>query len=144
MRSSASRTGSSCAAKCPKVTDLRVTSPGLTMSKQANGSRTGTLKVSVDNRAGFATPDRVVLRVGVPESWKATATGCTVRPGGPLPCTLPIIAKGATRTATIALTAPAGSLPATAELYVSAETEDGGSYPSKVVQRPAVVPITRS
>jgi aryl-alcohol dehydrogenase-like predicted oxidoreductase len=36
--------------------------------------------------------------------------------GWPLPCTLPVIAKDATSTVTIALTAPAGSLPTTAGL----------------------------
>lgn len=128
----------------PKFTDLRATSNGLTMTEQANGSRTGTLTVTIRNEAAFATPDRVLLQVGVPGSWKATATGCTVGTGQPLPCTLPAMPKGATRTVTLTLTAPAGSLPATAQLYLSSATEDGGTYPATTDRRAPEVPITRS
>jgi hypothetical protein len=128
----------------PKFTDLRTTSTGLKMTKQTNGSWKGVLTVTVHNEAGFATPDRVVLRVGVPGSWKATATGCTVGQGQPLPCALPAVAKGADRTVTVTLTAPAGSLPTSAQLYVDSETEGGGAYPAKTVRPPTNVPVSQS
>ncbi|NMO55272.1 hypothetical protein HH310_29320 [Actinoplanes sp. TBRC 11911] len=118
----------------PKVTDLRVSSDGVPMTKQADGTWKGTLTASVHNVAGFATPDRVQLGIRASGTWRATAAvGCTIDPDGlqPMICTMPAMAKGATRTVTVTLTAPAGTLPTTAELHAACVTEDGAGYPAK-------------
>jgi hypothetical protein len=130
----------------PKVTDLSATSPDLAMTKQADGTWRGTLKVTVRNATAFATPGQIRLYTGVPGTWQATASGCTLAPDGtqPLECTLPAVAGHASRTATLTLTAPAGTLEARCQLWVSAVDPDGASYPDVNPDRgPATVPVTK-
>lgn len=115
----------------PKATDLSATSKGLTMTKQTDGTWRGTLSVTVRNAAAFVTPGQVRLMVGVPGTWTATASGCTLAPDGtqPIECTLPAVAKRAARTVTLTLTAPTGNLDARCQLWVASVAPGGAGYP---------------
>ena len=131
----------------PKVTDLSATGKGLTMTKQADGTWRGTLSVTVRNAAAFGTPGPVRLMIGVPGTWTATPSGCTLPTYGsqPIECTLPAVAKHAGRTVTLTLTAPAGDLDARCELWVASVDPHGASYPDVNPDKGATnVPVTKA
>jgi len=130
----------------PNVTDLSATAPGLTMTKQADGTWRGTLSVTVHNAAAFVTPGPVRLLIDVPDTWTATASGCTVDHGiSPFACTLPAVAQHAGRTVTLTLTAPAGVLDAQCHLWVASVDPHGASYPDVNPDKGATtVPVTKA
>ncbi|GAA3449483.1 hypothetical protein [Dactylosporangium matsuzakiense] len=117
----------------PNVTALTMTADKLTMTKQADGTRTGTLKVTIHNEAQVATPDKVRFSLDIEENWQAQAgSECTFQAGAsPRSCTLPILAAGASRVVTIQLTAPAGPLSTRCTLYVHVVTANDGVYPDR-------------
>ena len=130
----------------PKATDLNATSKGLTMTKQADGTWRGTLSVTVRNATAFGTPGQVDLWVSVPDTWKATTSGCTLAPDVlPLECTLTALAKHDSRTVTLTLTAPAGALKASFQLGVKSVNPDGASYPDVNPDKaPTTVTVTKA
>jgi hypothetical protein len=131
----------------PKVTDLSVTGKRLTMIRRADGTWHGILTVTVHNAAAYVTPGRVRLMVGVPGTWTATASGCTLSPDGtqPIECTLPALAKRAGRTVTLTFTAPAGSLDTLCQLWVASVNPDGAGYPDAHPDKgPTTMPVTEA
>jgi hypothetical protein len=132
----------------PNVTDLRATTPGLTMTKQADGTWHGKLTVILHNAGGFATPGRVQLLIGVASNWQVTVSGCTLDKNSvqPVGCTLPALAKGADRTVTLTFKAPAGALDAQCQLWTSSINQDGAVYPNvnPDVDNSVKVPVTQT
>jgi hypothetical protein len=115
----------------PKVTSLPLTIDPFTMTKQADGSWAGTVKVTIRNAAQFPTPGAIRFAAGGERLQVASITGCDVTPDNPGECRIPVLAKGASRTVTVQLTAPAGDL--SAVCYLTARATDGtsdGDYPA--------------
>jgi hypothetical protein len=102
--------------------------------------------VTVRNATAFVTPGQVQLMIDVPGTWKMTPSGCTLVPHvQPTPCLLPAIAKHASRTVTVTLTAPAGNLDAQCHLFVSSVTSNGLQYPDVNPAKGATnVPVTKA
>jgi hypothetical protein len=118
----------------PNVTDLSITADRLTMTRQGDGSWAGTLRVSIHNAAGFATPGRLWFALSIDASWQAQpGTECRFTPDEkPLSCTLPSLGARGDRVLTIRLTAPAGPLTTQCTVYINAITADGtAGYPDR-------------
>jgi hypothetical protein len=115
----------------PKVTDLVTTADPLTMTRQADGSWAGTLRVTIHNAAEFVTPGELLLSLHTDESWQAQmGTACDSSPVQPVAgCVLPSLGTGATRTLTVQLTAPAGSLNTRCDVSIGAIDANGDGYP---------------
>ena len=117
----------------PNVTDLVVTADRLTMTKQADCSWSGTLRVTIHNAAAFAIPGKLQFELDIDPSWQAQpGTECRFTPGDtPLSCTLPSIGAGANRVLSIQLNAPAGSLSTHCVVYADAIDANHAAYPDR-------------
>ena len=128
----------------PKVTDLVVTADPLTMTRQENGSWTGTLRVRIHNAAAFRVPGQVQFALTVDATWRAQpGTECHFTPGeSPLRCRLPSLAPGADRVLTIQLTAPPGPLGTRCEVGAYSVVDAyGHGYPDVKENGPTKVQV---
>jgi hypothetical protein len=117
----------------PDVTDLVITADPLTMTKQADGSWAGTLRVTIHNAAKFVTPGKLLFSLDVDPGWQAQlGSGCGSVPIQPQPgCALPRLGAGASRVVTVAFTAPAGALSTRCSASAYAVDANGLGYPDR-------------
>ncbi|MEV8515064.1 hypothetical protein [Dactylosporangium sp. NPDC051484] len=118
------------------ITDLVITADRPTMTKQSDGSWTGTLRVTIHNTAKFATPGKMRFSIRLDNGWGAQlGTECRdVINDDPLGCTLPSLAAGANRVLTIQLTAGsafASLANSRCDVYTGAVDANGADYPDR-------------
>ncbi|GAA3273880.1 hypothetical protein Dvina_24200 [Dactylosporangium vinaceum] len=111
----------------PKVTALVLTGDPVTMVKQADGSRVGTLRLTIRNAAKYTTPGRLWLDPGIPKTWTVTSfSGCQlVADYEPVNCSSAALPAGASRVVTVEVAAPAGGSPISADLRPLVGARDG-------------------
>lgn len=117
----------------PNITDVTVTADKLTMTATGSGTWEGTLKVTVHNNAQFATPGKLRIALGVPDTWTLQAiSGCTIQPDQlPVPCLGGSIPAGGSKVFTIKLTAPAAPQQTESGVWASAQDDNGRGYPGR-------------
>ncbi|GAA3232758.1 hypothetical protein ACFO1B_21180 [Dactylosporangium siamense] len=117
----------------PYVTDLTPTADKLTMTATGSGTWQGTLKVTVRNNAQFATPGKLRVALGLPDTWTIqVVSGCTIQPDVlPVACLGGSIPAGGTKVLTFKVTAPAAPEQAERSLWASAQDDKGADYPAR-------------
>ncbi|MFI5915675.1 hypothetical protein [Dactylosporangium sp. NPDC051541] len=115
----------------PLVTDLVITADKVTMTKAADGSRTGTMKVKLHNAAKFATPGRLQFSLRIDPAYQTDAgADCQLGTEDSRSCWLSGLAAGADRIITIKLALSSGQLTACG-IYANAVSDGDGAYPSR-------------
>ncbi|MFG2044032.1 hypothetical protein [Dactylosporangium sp. NPDC048998] len=129
----------------PNITDVTVTADKLTMTVTGSGTWEGTLKVTVHNNAQFATPGKLRIALGVPDTWTVQAiSGCTIKPDEwPVPCLSGSIPAGGSKVFTIKVTAPAAPQQTESSVWASARDDKGASYPIRNDVAPAKFQIVQ-
>ncbi|WP_433611385.1 hypothetical protein ACQP2P_44110 [Dactylosporangium sp. CA-139114] len=117
----------------PNTVEVSVTVDKLTMTAAGPGTREGTLKVTVHNTSQFATPGKLRVTVGLPDSWTIQAiSGCTIKPGEmPVPCLSGSIPAGGSKVYAIKVVAPIESNQSQGDVWVGAQDDKGATYPDK-------------
>ncbi|GAA4259069.1 hypothetical protein GCM10022255_082280 [Dactylosporangium darangshiense] len=115
----------------PNITDVTVAAGKLTMTATGSGTWAGTLTVTVHNNAQFATPGKLRIAFGVPDTWTVQAvSGCTIQPDElPVPCLSGSIPAGGSKVFTLKVTAPAAPQQSEGSVYSSAQDDQGRGYP---------------
>lgn len=130
----------------PLVTTLATTPAPLTMVKQADGSYTGTLHVTVRNKAQFKTPGQLWFELQIPASTWAVqpVAGSVCQPSVAGECKIPALAAGASLTLDVKVTAPAGGNQGELTVYSKAGASEGGFYPDSQARILSAVQVTWS
>ncbi|MGI5246037.1 hypothetical protein [Dactylosporangium sp. CA-139066] len=129
----------------PNITDVTVTADKLTMTATGSGTWAGTVKVTVHNNAQFATPGKLRIALGVPDTWTIQAiSGCTIQQNElPVPCLSGSIPAGGSKVFTIKVTAPAAPQQTEGSVWATAQDDKGAGYPGRNDAAPAKFQIVQ-
>jgi hypothetical protein len=129
----------------PNISDVTATADTLTMTATGSGTWQGTLKVTVRNNAQFATPGKLRVALGLPNTWTVQViSGCTTQPDAqPGECTSTSIAAGGTKVFTFKVTAPAAPQQTESNVWASAQDDNGAGYPGRNDAKPGKFQIVQ-
>ena len=129
----------------PNVADVTATADTLTMTATGSGTWQGTLKVTVRNNGQFATPGKLRIAFGFPDTWTVQViSGCTIQPNElPAQCLSNSIPAGGAKVFTLKVTAPAAPQQTESKVWASAQDDKGASYPGRNDGNPAKFQIVQ-